>query len=281
MSVHPHGGGEHPCKGARPTRTGGSSPRGWGAHQPRGCTGSSRRFIPTGVGSTASAPEPRKIGAVHPHGGGEHSKSRIVSPLSSGSSPRGWGALPHLPQPILPPRFIPTGVGSTSFAVCESFFCAVHPHGGGEHDPPDQQDRRGLRFIPTGVGSTSIANRNILHHPVHPHGGGEHRTRRTRTPRSCGSSPRGWGALQRQGEAPRANRFIPTGVGSTWRTRARRPWSPVHPHGGGEHIVGVAVAGYFAGSSPRGWGARSTTILNCGTFRFIPTGVGSTLRSQG
>jgi len=71
-AVHPHGCGEHSNQ-YQAYRTGrGSSPRVWGTL----IYGSSgidiKRFIPTGVGNTAEFCVQVAVGAVHPHGCGEH-----------------------------------------------------------------------------------------------------------------------------------------------------------------------------------------------------------------
>ena len=51
--------------------------------------------------------------AVHPHAGGEHLASALISFTSAGSSPRGWGTHPSQPLPLIILRFIPTRVGNT------------------------------------------------------------------------------------------------------------------------------------------------------------------------
>ncbi len=173
----------------------GSSPRAWGTHQAQRRLGGHLRFIPTGVGNTAPSSRCKTITPVHPHGRGEHSKRIGPKPPATGSSPRAWGTRrgcwsgPSI-SPVHPhgrgehvgavalrvgyQRFIPTGVGNTSWRRRTCPCPQVHPHGRGEHDNffnrsgvhSDSSPRawgtllggergaRDHRFIPTGVGNT-------------------------------------------------------------------------------------------------------------------------------
>ncbi len=70
------------------------------------------RFIPTGVGNARSLLFCFFRWAVHPHGCGERLIFSVTTLTRNGSSPRVWGTRPALPLPVLPSRFIPTGVGN-------------------------------------------------------------------------------------------------------------------------------------------------------------------------
>ena len=132
-------------------------------------------------------------------------------------------------------RFIPTGVGNTSYIFTNIYFITVHPHGCGEHiqimyisnmiigsSPrvwgtlllPIMLLVR-LRFIPTGVGNTSRKSEYSDKPAVHPHGCGEHGSKTGRLRYRTGSSPRVWGTLIVNIERLLILRFIPTGVGNT------------------------------------------------------------------
>ena len=71
-AVHPHGRGEHDLFGVGAHTISGSSPRAWGTHATQNNHAHRRRFIPTGVGNTASSPFFWLRSTVHPHGRGEH-----------------------------------------------------------------------------------------------------------------------------------------------------------------------------------------------------------------
>ena len=152
----------------------GPSPRGWGAQLTPPQTGLPVRTIPTRVGSTSAMSATRLASADHPHAGGEHANEAMTFNLSSGPSPRGWGAPPHLDFYHPPPRTIPTRVGSTAMSEASEACSSDHPHAGGEHvnsrgrpengygpsprgwGAPCRHDagRNAKRTIPTRVGST-------------------------------------------------------------------------------------------------------------------------------
>ena len=52
---------------------------------------------------------------------------------------------------------------------------------------------------------------------------------------------------------------------------------PVHPHGGGERLVGGQPATSWTGSSPRPWGTQDQHAVRQVVQRFIPTPVGNAL----
>ena len=192
-AVHPHGCGEHPVSRRGVSRPPGSSPQVWGTPASRRSCVRCVRFIPTGVGNTNSN---QRAGATPP-----------------GSSPRVWGTRKLDKQVDGGLRFIPTGVGNTACIMMQCFAPTVHPHGCGEHLPPQPTPpyatgssprvwgthqpllpaRLAHRFIPTGVGNTPPSPPCALWASVHPHGCGEHGRRGS--PWNCpyGSSPRVWG----------------------------------------------------------------------------------------
>ena len=92
-SVHPHAGGES-CFFRKPAAVlRGSSPRGWGKHFVFTNGGGGGRFIPTRVGKALFQRSNFTASAVHPHAGGESTKSTVGNLRPTGSSPRGWGKL--------------------------------------------------------------------------------------------------------------------------------------------------------------------------------------------
>ncbi len=252
----------------------GSSPRAWGTHLKTKKTLVTRRFIPTRVGNTASAPTAPATRPVHPHARGEHQLKRAGILGDNGSSPRAWGTqlLAFFISTEL--RFIPTRVGNTgSHFVCGGAF-AVHPHARGEHaghqaavfahsgSSPRAWGTRGrtqlhqknMRFIPTRVGNT-IENRHTTDdEAVHPHARGEHRRGQILTRADCGSSPRAWGTPICSRRVCLNRRFIPTRVGNTPDFPPKYGYGAVHPHARGEHGDWLEYCMTINGSSPRAWG---------------------------
>ena len=156
LPVHPHGCGEHCIKAEAAQVGSGSSPRVWGTLLARPVCVPSWRFIPTGVGNTGSTERSLGIGAVHPHGCGEHLTNSLGVSVMIGSSPRVWGTPSQSSSSNMPVRFIPTGVGNTRPAVSVLRRIPVHPHGCGEHILGVMNAGATGRFIPTGVGNTPI-----------------------------------------------------------------------------------------------------------------------------
>ena len=274
IKVHPHGRGEHLDKSRVLQRPDGSSPRAWGTSDQASAARFPRRFIPTGVGNIKTPASTSSLPSVHPHGRGEHAKTKARMYEDDGSSPRAWGTRGRCPPRSCPGRFIPTGVGNILIPPASPPRSAVHPHGRGEHHinitrsiapggssprawgthprPAGQPAHR--RFIPTGVRNTHHGQRNHPHPAVHPHGRGEHTLANSTEKPTAGSSPRAWGTLLPQFLTETAMRFIPTGVGNTESARKRALKKPVHPHGRGEHVTDKSNVGIVHGSSPRAWG---------------------------
>src|SRR5438445_698890 len=93
-----------------------------------------------------------------------------------------------------------------------------------------------------------------------------------------GSPPQAWGALGVITRIEIAQRFTPTGVGSTNAVVSTVDLSTVHPHRRGEHEGGVNETADPSGSPPQAWGARHPCVIPPCIARFTPTGVGSTAR---
>jgi len=201
-------------------------------------------------------------------------KSGLISCLSSGTSPRGWGKL-FQPQ-RLPPSFrnIPTRVGKTAAAKSEGMALSEHPHAGGENGTIHLLRRRSvgtsprgwgklllatghthfIRNIPTRVGKTREEDKRELKTPEHPHAGGENSVPVGNCLQVAGTSPRGWGKLCRTLIRPTAQRNIPTRVGKTDSIRRINAFGTEHPHAGGENAWKRVVWKRSVGTSPRGWG---------------------------
>jgi len=175
-----------------------------------------------------------------------------------------------------PPRFTPTGVGTTGANIMATFMRAVHPHGRGDNlllktpaavrfgsppraweqqKPPAVAGRTG-RFTPTGVGTTKrpAASSDVI--AVHPHGRGDNDCAYQITIRLRGSPPRAWGQLVIRHYLFPPFRFTPTGVGTTRPVPPQNRPITVHPHGRGDNSGGQGP-GYDS-------------------IRFTPTGVGTT-----
>ncbi|CAB1083928.1 hypothetical protein D1AOALGA4SA_11462 [Olavius algarvensis Delta 1 endosymbiont] len=132
------------------------------------------------------------------------------------------------------------------------------------------------RFIPTPVGNTIIVSSSWPVEPVHPHACGEHKAAPIEWRIFVGSSPRLWGTLGTGGVAHKQDRFIPTPVGNTGRSRCWSASSPVHPHACGEHGRVNTGSKVMSGSSPRLWGTPAVAGMPGTKNRFIPTPVGNT-----
>ena len=152
---------------------------------------------------------------------------------------------------------------------------SVHPHVHGEHDHIQHPDHpltgssprtwgtpsipvykhTVLRFIPTYMGNTSGLFGTARHRSVHPHVHGEHLTLLRHYPVTAGSSPRTWGTRLKEIQIESRNRFIPTYMGNTHKSRPRTIRGAVHPHVHGEHTARFTVCPLAIGSSPRTWGA--------------------------
>jgi len=132
-AVHPHRRGEHRVFHHFSECDGGSSPQAWGTLFPLPWGGTSFRFIPTGVGNTKKVGSSLRFNPVHPHRRGEHFPSYGRLSLEGGSSPQAWGTRGETIADRGGHRFIPTGVGNTTWRIGALLPRPVHPHRRGEH----------------------------------------------------------------------------------------------------------------------------------------------------
>ena len=302
--AHPHGCGEHVSYTKSKPMERGLSPRVWGT--PRDVYSWVRHkrrhagLIPTGVGNTLVSCLRLLLHRAHPHGCGEHGQCSHSTKSQEGSSPRVWGTHPTPRRRRRPRGLIPTGVGNTWLYCSTRSRNRAHPHGCGEHAartsaacPPMGSSPRvwgtrvsclrwlsGRGLIPTGVGNTGLVIDCGVYSGAHPHGCGEHDGRATPHDGGAGSSPRVWGTRNRTTLWPRTAGLIPTGVGNTVLTCAARSSSWAHPHGCGEHAVGVALPPGSWGSSPRVWGTLQPDDSQWEFVGLIPTGVGNTCHTN-
>ncbi len=134
-------------------------------------------------------------------------------------------------------------------------FCAVHPHGRGEHTTATIASTNSTgssprmwgthpicgrtfciwRFIPTDVGNTYSVMRRVRIKTVHPHRRGEHAHQLLGENTLHGSSPQTWGTRFSPGFQSVPVRLIPTDVGNTQASGVSSRKQPVYPHGRGEH----------------------------------------------
>ena len=133
-----------------------------------------------------------------------------------------------------------------------------------------------VRFIPTRVGNAGSLRWAGQCATVHPHTGGEYDLVVGGTPCQDGSSPHGWGIRWAGKTTDTEGRFIPTRVGNTMRSYSSIAKTPVHTHTVGEYGVASLRDELVGGSSPHGWGIRSSPGLIEHIRRFIPTRVGNT-----
>ena len=130
---HPRVGGEHRRRTAAGPPMSGSSPRGRGARSGRFHSCAVRRIIPAWAGSTDDWPLAMIDFADHPRVGGEHGTRRNGSGTSTGSSPRGRGALADMDDRAGLVRIIPAWAGSTRAPTLNGAGDPDHPRVGGEH----------------------------------------------------------------------------------------------------------------------------------------------------
>ena len=157
VSVHPHGCGDNARRVNVPSSFCGSPPRVWGQLFTLPIKRGSRRFTPTGVGTTGRLNPGTRRRAVHPHGCGDNASTSFRARRYS--------------------RFTPTGVGTTPPPLLSPARHRVHPHGCGDNivsvtalamrpgspprvwgqPPVAATQNQSPRFTPTGVGTTLYA----------------------------------------------------------------------------------------------------------------------------
>ncbi len=78
-----------------------------------------------------------------------------------------------------------------------------------------------------------------------------------------------------------AGRFIPAGAGNTSSVVIVWPSTAVYPRWRGEHSQAHGCLIEIAGLSPLAWGTRGFPSLYPAVWRFIPAGVGNTVKNTG
>ena len=135
-------------------------------------------------------------------------------------------------------------------------------------------------IIPTSVGSGTTDGASSRLTWDHPHERGERDHATVDRGDGTGSSPRAWGAVLLGNPLARAERIIPTSVGSGGRPPRSTCRSRDHPHERGERPGADGVVPVPVGSSPRAWGAAGRHAGPDDRRRIIPTSVGSGPRSR-
>ncbi len=226
--------------------------------------------------------------AVHPHGCGDDVNAiLIILAVRAGSPPRLWGRRTvrlcledgptrFTPTPVgttlgLPiargpcGRFTPTPVGTTS-TVSEQRTKPVRftPTPVGTTQDTRAVEEDGLRFTPTPVGTTALDHlRPVLGVGSPPRLWGRRAAQSIIAREEPGSPPRLWGRRERPDRTPpRPARFTPTPVGTTVpEFMLERHVKTVHPHACGDDVsASLASRCSSAGSPPRLWGRRATTL---------------------
>ncbi len=113
----------------------------------------------------------------------------------------------------------------------------VHPHGCGEHFPPEQIKVKDVGSSPRVWGTRLLISQSHISKRFIPTGVGNTRARAPRQALQRGSSPRVWGTRDSSIITPVTRRFIPTGVGNTAAAPEKANPTAVHPHGCGEHVM--------------------------------------------
>jgi len=153
-------------------------------------------------------------------------------------------------------RFTPTGVGTTTGIGVRLDVAQVHPHGRGDNEFPSLKKRFHPWFTPTGVGTTNTSITPGVSITVHPHGRGDNVAHAASFWAVQGSPPRAWGQRTPNGRIGTADRFTPTGVGTTIATGTASNCAPVHPHGRGDNPGFRGKSRFLLGSPPRAWGQQ-------------------------
>ena len=132
QTVHPHVHGELTEASLLVRIDGGSSPRAWGTHDPRGRKPPEDRFIPTCMGNSSTSRRSPGARSVHPHVHGELLRYASTGFPQAGSSPRAWGTHKLNLAEKAYDRFIPTCMGNSlpDELLFEDY--SVHPHVHGE-----------------------------------------------------------------------------------------------------------------------------------------------------
>ncbi len=208
------------------------------------------RFTPTCVGTTPREHHIAIVKAVHPHVCGDNSNGVGDPVIENGSPPRVWGQLERSRKQDRCQRFTPTCVGTTLKRLRPFRRPSVHPHVCGDNvalhsclilpygSPPRVWGQPAIgnmpslarRFTPTCVGTTFSSSSVDSRATVHPHVCGDNSTIQATKASDHGSPPRVWGQPRPDRQPAASDRFTPTCVGTTNRSRAQPVERAVHPH---------------------------------------------------
>ena len=114
---HPHACGDKMRSAASSSSALGSSPRVWGQAGITPVCATSRRIIPTRVGTSISKQTCQKSSQDHPHACGDKHIQSAGRGIRKGSSPRVWGQECITLCPITTLGIIPTRVGTRTTAL--------------------------------------------------------------------------------------------------------------------------------------------------------------------
>ena len=230
--------------------------------------------------------------------GGENRRWQREHRVGVGSSPRGRGKRTEPAGQLLQRGLIPAWAGKTDPARPRGRSRTAHPRVGGENAPQSAKaaGRRGssprgrgkrshdhrlpppLRLIPAWAGKTKTWFIERMARGAHPRVGGENLTGRQGLGKTWGSSPRGRGKLDAEGQAALRGRLIPAWAGKTC-VRRRAAWpTTAHPRVGGENRFFGTLPPNFDGSSPRGRGKPLVALSAGDTSGLIPAWAGKTSR---
>ncbi len=233
----------------------GSSPRGRGKRVQVGAHLVHVRLIPARAGKTVPLRRVYCETEAHPRAGGENTGRVFGRASSKGSSPRGRGKLSQTVGGTVTPGLIPARAGKTRTMPTMIANAVAHPRAGGENSfqsaraiqskgsSPRGRGKRRTRLpegrrrglIPARAGKTRDRRGVVREEPAHPRAGGENANARACSPVQGGSSPRGRGKLQRQGQTHPVVGLIPARAGKTTRSWITVADEGAHPRAGGEN----------------------------------------------
>ena len=213
-----------------------------------------------------------------------------------GSSPLTRGKLSAEKPDFLTGRLIPAHAGKTPGRRGGVPRARAHPRSRGENataaasgDLPDgsspltrgkpkqalRTSRRG-RLIPAHAGKTVFIIVVVATETAHPRSRGENMCRRSRWPRSWGSSPLTRGKLPGKQGLHLRPRLIPAHAGKTGMPSTESSRDSAHPRSRGENLKQVARDVNKAGSSPLTRGKLSHGWWGAFSLRLIPAHAGKT-----
>ena len=149
------------------------------------------------------------------------------------------------------------------------------PRGRGKHDLTIAiVVKAGL--IPAWAGKTGLVSSGGAGAGAHPRVGGENGPGIEPGLHSPGSSPRGRGKLRTVSGPQHCAGLIPAWAGKTWVWALTCTFCEAHPRVGGENRPFLARREPASGSSPRGRGKRTLTLLGLAPLGLIPAWAGKT-----